>query len=238
MSIEEKVVLITGATSPIGSRLAEAFAAKGARLALCVRRVQEVDLIERSLQQKNIAALALPCDLRYEEDVVRMIHRVVRRFGRIDVVVNAASVYGPKLPIINYPVDPWRNILATNLTGSYLICREVLPWMERQGGGSIINLTGSSTAGARPSSGAYVVSTHAVEGLTRLLATEHRSAGIRVNCIDLGALIPESSHADGSEDWTAAFLWLASDESAAISGERICAEKFVKPAVVPAAQPN
>lgn len=229
LSLQGKVVLITGATSPIGRQLVDAFSSAGARLALCVRRVQDVDPLERSLLSREISYLAIPCDLRYEEDVVRMIHRIVRRFGRIDAVVNTASVCGPKLPIVNYPVDSWRNILATNLTGSYLVSREVLPWMDRQGSGSIIHVTSSLTESSRPEWGAYYVSTHAVEGLTRLLATEHRNSGVRVNCVDIGAPKPDGP-APTDPEWTQAFLWLASDESANISGQRINLAGFKVPA--------
>ncbi len=238
VSLKEKVVLITGATGPIGRRLVEVFASAGAQLAVSVRRPHEVDTMERALRPLDVSLMAVPCDLRYEEDVVRMIHRIVRRFGRIDVVVNAASVAGPKLPIVNYPVDPWRNILATNLTGSYLVCREVLPWMDRQGGGSIINVTSNLAGTGRPEWGAYFVSTHAIEGLTRLLASEHRSTGVRINCVDIGEPRSEGPLAADGADWAEAFLWLASDESASINGERICAGKFVKPAPGAMAQPN
>lgn len=233
--MKDKVVLLTGATSPIGRRLVETFADAGARLALCVRRVSEVDAMERPLLDRGASVMALPCDLRYEEDVVRTVHRVVRRFGSIDVVINAATVVGPKMALVDYPVDPWRNVLSTNVTGTYLICREVLPWMTRQGEGTIINVT-SSVGPGRPEWGAYFVASQALDGLTRLLATEYRNSGIRVNTIDIGPPQQLAQLGRSPEEWTQAFLWLASDQAASTTGQRIRAMDFVKPGE--AVQPN
>lgn len=227
MSIKGKVVLITGSSSPVGVRLAESFAESGAELALSVRRSADVDLLQRRFADRLTPPLILQCDLQFEEDIVRAIHRVVNRYGRIDVVVNAATVTGPRLPVVNYPVDPWRNVLATNLTGTYLVCREALPWMERQGGGSIINVTHSQGGQIKAQGGAFLVSTHALDGLTQLLATEHRGSGVRVNSIEFAGSPADAS--DDGEDWTQPFLWLASDEAANVTGQKIRALGFKVP---------
>ncbi len=158
-SLEDKVVLLTGATGPMGCALLDAFLDADAKLALCVRRMAHLPDLEQRLARRLEHTLIVPCDLRYEENVVRMIHRVVQRFGRIDVIVNAAYILGPLVPIMDYPVDPWRDVLATNLTGTYLVCREALPWMTRQGSGSIINVTTSLTGAVKPRWGVRIRST-------------------------------------------------------------------------------
>lgn len=235
-SLKNKVVIITGATSPIGQRLVAAFAETGARLALCVRRVSEVDSTERPLLDRGISAMALPCDLRYEEDVVRTVHRIVRRFGSIDTVVNAATVTGPRVALVDYPVDPWRNVLSTNVTGAYLICREVLPWMSRQGYGSIINVISSVAASGRSEWGAYFISSQALDGMTRMLAAEYKGSGIRINAVEIGTPAQLATLDRTPDSWTDAFLWLAGEQSATTTGQRLRASDFVRPAE--AVRPN
>lgn len=225
-SLEGKVVLITGSTGPMGHALVDAFLDSGAGLALCVRRMAHLPELEQKLRARDKHAMIVPCDLRYEENVVRLIHRVVQRYGRIDVIVNAALICGPRLAVIDYPIDPWRDVLATNLTGAYLVCREALPWMTRQGSGSIINVTSSLTSSTRSKWGAYLVSNHGIEGLTKLLAMELKDTRIRVNSVDIGLLTPDLKPSMPGTSWVNAFLWLASDESAGQTGERIRAADF------------
>jgi NAD(P)-dependent dehydrogenase (short-subunit alcohol dehydrogenase family) len=150
-------------------------------------------------------------------------------------LINAASIAGPRLAVVDYPVDPWRNVIATNVTGAYLVCREVLPWMTRQGSGSIINMTSHVAAPTKSIFGASLVASHGVEGLTQILASELRGSGVRVNTVEVSSHHFEPPdpldplHPIQSEpptDWTRAFLWLASDESALHSGERIRAAEF------------
>lgn len=227
-SIKGKVVLLTGATGPIGRALVDAFLDAGATLALCVRRMVHLPDLAQRLEEKQDSTMIIPCDLRFEENVVRMIHRIVQRHQRIDVVVNAACLHGPRLALMDYPADPWRDVIATNLTGPYLVCREVLPWMVRARAGSIINITSELTLSMRPNWAALGVSNFGVEGMTRLLATELKSAGIRVNTVDLGMPTSDAEPPALGEGWTDAFLWLASDESEGRTGERIDAAKFVR----------
>ena len=225
-TIKDKVVLITGSTGPMGLALVDAFLNAGAGLALCVRRMAHLPELEKRLRAQEKHAMIVPCDLRYEENVVRLIHRVVQRYGRIDVIINAALICGPRLAVIDYPADPWRDVIATNVTGAYLVCREALPWMTRQGSGSIINVTSSPTTSTRSKWGAYLVGNHAIEGLTKLLAVELKETGVRVNTVDIGLLTPELKPVMPGTDWTKAFLWLAGDESAGQNGERIQAADF------------
>jgi len=226
VSLHEKVVLITGATSPLGARLVDTFAHARAKLALCVRRVSDLATLQRDLDLRGIRALLSSCDLRHEEDVIRLVHRVVQRYGRIDVVINAANVTGPKQPLVDYPADPWRNVIDTNLTGAYLLCREVLPWMTRQGSGSIINVTSDLLEKSASEWGAYFVSNHSIEGLTKLLAAELEGSGVRANTITVG--LPDNADAatEPRDNWLDAFLWLAGDESNTTTGNRVAAATF------------
>jgi NAD(P)-dependent dehydrogenase (short-subunit alcohol dehydrogenase family) len=230
VSLTGKVALITGVTSPVGQRIAETFAAAGASLILFARRQSDCAALEARIQPAGATILTLPCDLRSEDEVIRMVHRSANKFGRIDILVNAAAIHGPRETIEDYPIDPWRNVLATNVTGPYLVCREVLPWMTRQGSGSIINVTSSLTTKARPQWGAYLVSNHAIEGLTQVLAAELKGTGVRVNTVDVGLPQSDGTVASPEDAWTSVFLWLASDDSTAHS-KRIIAADFALPTV-------
>lgn len=229
MSVRGKVVLITGATTAMGRRLVGLFLQEGASLALGVRRPAELMPLQSELATHQDQLMVVPCDVRDEDDVIRMVHRVTRRFGRIDVLINAAAIVGPKSPVVDYPIDPWRNVIATNLTGTYLLCREVLPWMTRQGCGSIINVTSSLASSVRPEWGAYLVSNHSIDGLTRLLAAELKGSGVRVNAVEVAVPTSTAGRADDGLGLQV-FLWLASDASAAKNGERIRAADFVRAA--------
>ncbi len=220
-TLDGRVVLITGATAPMGRELIDAFLGAGCKLALCVRRMAHLPELEQHLADYVSRTMIVPCDLRYEENVVRMIHRVVHRFGRLDVIVNAACILGPKLPMMDYPMDPWRDVVATNVTGVYLVCREALPWMVRQKSGSIINVTTSLTTNLKAQSGAYFISNCAIEGLTRLLAAELKGTGVRVNCVDIGTMTSEIRPAGNGNGWVKTFVWLASDEAGGHNGERV-----------------
>ncbi|MCB9857462.1 MAG: SDR family oxidoreductase [Phycisphaerales bacterium] len=224
-SISGKVVLLTGSTGAMGRHLVDAFLQAGARLALCVRRMANLPDLEIALANHIDDTAIIPCDLRYEENVVRLIHRVVHRFGRIDVIVNAAAITGPRELVMNYPADPWRDVIATNATAPYLVCREALPWMKRQNSGAIVNVTSSLTRDTKAKRGAYLVACHAVEGLTKLLACELKGTNIRVNTIDIGRMGDDVQPVASPQHWVPAFLWAASDECQQ-SGERISITDF------------
>lgn len=228
MSLQEKVVLITGATGPIGRALAESFLEVGAQVALCVRRRSDIPVVERDFPLYGDRLIAEPCDLRQEDEVIRLVHRVAHRAGRLDVVVNAANISGPRALVVDYPVEPWRNVLATNITGTYLVCREALPWMSRQGSGSIINVAQGLSTPIRAEWGAGVVSSHGIEALTRLLAAEVRGTGIRVNTVEVNMPLVGGRQRLPEGDWTQAFLWLAGEESADRNGERVRAAEFTR----------
>ena len=228
--LKDKVILMTGVTGKMGRRLAECFSAAGAKLALSVRRLEDVLPLEREFAESNIDAALFPCDLHYEDDVVRTVHRVAQRFRRIDAVVNCAAVVGPQLSLAEYPTEPWRNVISTNLTGTFLVCREVVPWMLRQGTGSIVNVTNHLAKTAKAEAGAHLVSMRGIEGLTQLLSEELRGSGVRANTVDVGTLHSATRTRDFEGDWPDAFVWLASDASRGVNGEQIRAAGFSRSA--------
>jgi len=229
MSLDGKVVLITGATGGLGRRLTQSLADDGAQLALASRTFRDLYAVETELLERNRKAVGFPCDVRYEDEAIRLVHRVVNRFGRIDCLINAAGVSGPRQSLVDYPLDPWREVIATNLTGGFLMCREVLPWMQRQKSGSIINVTSGVTSG-KAGWGAVVASRCGIEGMTRMLAAELRDSGIRVNMVDVGMPKSDKRAQECPPEVAAPFLWLAGDDSIQANGKRIVAAEFTAPA--------
>ncbi len=226
LSLAGKVVLITGATGAASHGRARAFLDQGAKPVLGVLRSAHILELERELANGETTPMVVPCNLRFEEDVVRLVHRVVHRLGRIDVVVNLATSTGPRLQLIDFPAGPWRDVIETNLTGTFLVCREVLPWMIRQGSGSIINATNCPNPAAQPESGVNLVGSRGIEALTRLLAAELKGTGVRANLLDTHSLRMDSSPDTDHTHWTESFVWLAGDASAEVCGECIRAIEF------------
>jgi NAD(P)-dependent dehydrogenase (short-subunit alcohol dehydrogenase family) len=140
------------------------------------------------------------------------------------------------VPIAEYPEDEWRKVLEANLTGPFLLTKAVIPYMPE--GGSIINVTSGVSIEGRPRWGAYSVSKFGLEGLTQILAAELEDRGIRANSVDPGGMRTEmraAAYPDEDpmtriipEENTDVFLYLASDESKDVTGERFKSQEFQK----------
>jgi NAD(P)-dependent dehydrogenase (short-subunit alcohol dehydrogenase family) len=229
-----KVVMITGASQGLGRALALACAQEGANLVLNSRNADSLDPVAQEAEGAGVEVLAIPGDVSRSTHVEMLVSAAVERFGRIDVLVNNAGLLGPRVPIEEYPEDEWRKVLEANLTGPFLLARAVVPHMPE--GGSIINVTSGVSIEGRPRWGAYSVSKFGVEGLTQILAAELEERGIRVNSVDPGGMRTEmraAAYPDEDpmtkitpEENTDVFLYLASDESKGVIGERFKAQEF------------
>jgi len=105
------------------------------------------------------------------------------RHGRIDILVNSAGIAGMTAPVVAYPVEEWQRIIAVNLTGTFLVCRAVLPTMVAQGYGRVVNIASIAGKEGNPNAGAYSASKAGVIALTKTLGKEHAGADIAVNCV-------------------------------------------------------
>jgi NADP-dependent 3-hydroxy acid dehydrogenase YdfG len=185
--------IITGASSGIGRATALALAARGARLILLARSedaLREVAEQARANGAQDVHHFV--CDVRDEKDVERAIAATLARFGRIDTLINSAglSLNGQ---VDGYKLDDWRTVLDTNLTGTFLTCRAVLPTMKRQNGGQIINISSGAGRNGIKEMAAYCAAKFGVIGFTESLALEVRQHNIRV-----AALLPGSVATDFS----------------------------------------
>ncbi len=238
MRLQGKVALITGASRGIGLAIARAYRQEGAAVALCARDAVALAAAAEALRAMGGEArvLAQPCDVTRPEEVEALIAAVEAAFGRLDVLVNNAAVLGPRVPIAEYPLEAWREVLEVNVTGVFLVTRAALPLMRRTGGGSIINLSSGVGRRGRARWGAYAVSKGAVEIFTQILAEELASEGIRVNAVNPGPTrtrmraqaYPEEDPLSlpTPEEITPIFVYLASDESQGITGQSLDARSF------------
>ncbi len=232
--LEGKVALVTGASQGLGRALALAYAKEGASLVLNSRGEEGVRPVVEEAENLGAEALALAADVSEGADVERMVGAAVERFGRVDVLVNNAGLLGPRVAIEEYPEDEWRRVIDANLTGPYLVSKAVIPHVPE--GGSIVNVVSGVSVEGRAEWGAYSVSKFGVEGLTQILAAELEGRGIRANAVDPGgmrtdmraAAYPEEDPATRitPEENTAVFLYLASDESKGVTGQRFKAQEF------------
>lgn len=232
--LRDKVVMITGASRGLGKALALAFAGEGANLVINSRNVDSLDPVAEEAGGAGGEVLAIPGDVSRSTHVEKLVEAAAERFGRIDVLVNNAGLLGPRVPIAEYPEDEWRKVLEANLTGPFLLSKAVIPYMPE--GGSIINVTSGVSIEGRAEWGAYSVSKFGVEGLTQILAAELEERGIRANSVDPGGMRTEmraAAYPDEDpmsritpEENTAVFLYLASDESRSVTGERFKAQEF------------
>lgn len=178
------VAVVTGAGSGIGQVVARALLGAGYRVALAGRRADALE----ATADGHADALVVPTDVGDEDSVAALFAAVLRRWGRVDLLVNNAGTFGPSGTVDEIDVAHWRAAVDTNLTGSFLCAREAFAAMRVQDpqGGRIVNNGSISAHVPRPGSAAYTATKHAITGLTRSLSLDGRPFGIACGQIDIG----------------------------------------------------
>ncbi|MCS7282003.1 MAG: SDR family oxidoreductase [Anaerolineae bacterium] len=187
-SLHGKVALITGASRGIGRAIALRLARAGAKVVVCSRKMENVAPVAEEIRAGGGEALAVEAHVGQREQVETMVARALETFGRIDIAVNNAATNPHFGPILTADEGQWDKILDTNVKGAFRVAKAVVPHMQAQGGGKIINI--ASVAGLRPSPamGVYSVSKAALIMLTQVLAVELAPANIQVNAIAPGVI--------------------------------------------------
>lgn len=233
----KQVVMITGASKGLGKELTLAFARQGDRLAICARGEEQLRLVKEEAEALGAEVLAVVADVSNPRDVERFVALTETTFGHIDVLINNASILGPSpMPLLlDYPEEDFINVLKVNTIGPFLVTRRVLPAMLQRGKGSVINTTSEAGNVGYAGWGAYGVSKFALEGLTETWADELTGTGVRVNMVDPGEMdtemhrlaVPDCDYelAD-PKDVVDVFLYLASDQSLDVHGQRLRAQDF------------
>ncbi|MGI8648860.1 MAG: SDR family NAD(P)-dependent oxidoreductase [Rubrobacter sp.] len=229
-----KVAGVTGASKGLGRALAFAFAMEGANVVVNSRSEESVGPVAKEIADAGGEVLAVAADVSKPEGAKRLADETAERFENIDVLVNNAGLLGSRVPIEQYPDDEWVAVMEANANGVFFVAKYAIPYLAE--GASIINLVSGASVGARPNWGAYSVSKFAVEGFTGNLALELEDRNIRVNAVDPGGMRTEmraSAYPDEDpqtkitpEENTAVFLYLASDDSRGVTGQRFKAQEF------------
>lgn len=240
--MNDKVALITGASSGIGRATAELFAAKGAKVAVAARRAEELAALVSEIESRGGKATAITTDVSKAGDAERMVEHVVDTFGRLDFAVNNAGIEGSLAPMVDLAEDDWDRVLDINLKGIFLSMKYEAKAMLAAGmGGAIVNVGSVNSFLGFPTGSAYVASKHAMVGLTTSVSAELAPHGIRVNIVCPGFVDTPMHHrarrllgddlydkvllpnvhlrrAGGPEEIARPIVFLCSDEASYITG--------------------
>ena len=182
------MAVVTGAGSGIGRAVAGRLAREGFLVALLGRRLEKLRAAADEIDPGGGEALCLAVDVGDAGSVAAAFAAVVERWGRVDLLFNNAGVFGPSERLPDYPLDGWREAVATNLDGAFYCAREAFRIMERQEprGGRIVNNGSISAQTPRPNAVGYTVTKHGITGLTKAISLEGRELDIACSQIDIG----------------------------------------------------
>ena len=236
--LEGKVALITGGSRGIGKAVAMAYAREEAKVFICARGVTELRKAAKEIRSDGGMVRWCAADLSKAREVKRLVRQILHDYGAIHILVNNASILGPRDPVVRYPLSAWNEVLKINLTALFLVTKEVLGVMMRQKEGSIINLSSGVGRVGKARWGAYAASKFGVEGFTQVLADEVKEWNIRVNAVNPGGTRTEmraQAYPDEEpltlpvpEDITGVFLYLAGAESRKVTGKSFDARDWLK----------
>ncbi len=185
-----KVALVTGANQGIGKGIAKAFAAEGARIAICARNAAKLDQTAAELRASGAEVLSQALDVTDEAAVNAWVKAAHDQFGRIDLLVNNAGAFdGGRLDQVS--LAAWNNVIGACLTGTFLCSRAVFSIMKDQGGGRIINIGSISAQRPREGGTPYAAAKFGVWGLTQATALDGRPFGISCSCLHPGNVLVE-----------------------------------------------
>ncbi|HZW88602.1 MAG TPA: SDR family NAD(P)-dependent oxidoreductase [Myxococcaceae bacterium] len=219
--LQDKVALVTGASSGIGEATALALARAGARVAIAARRRERLDGVAGRIADLRSESLVLEADLARPEEAESIVARTVDRWGRLDVLVNNAGVMLLS-PVDRARVEDWRRMLDLNLLGLMAATRAALPHMRRQKDGHVVNI--SSTAGrvANPDASVYAATKFGVGAFSEALRREVYQDNIRVTIVEPGAVatelrehVPDPDTRERIDTWARSLRQLQSEDVAA-----------------------
>jgi 3-oxoacyl-[acyl-carrier protein] reductase len=180
-SLRGKLALITGATQGIGLATARALAHEGCNLILCARNRTRLARVKSELSRESVRFTAVSCDVRDEKSVIAAFKTIRKQFPALDILINSAGIAHPFRPVADITAKEWNDVLATNLTGTFLVTRAALSLMSA--GASIVNVLSMSSKRAFANLAAYNASKFGALGFTNTLREELRQQRIRVMAV-------------------------------------------------------
>ena len=242
-----KVALVTGGTSGIGSATALAFAREGAKVVVSGRREKEGNEIVSLIKKNGGEGMFIKTDVSSEADVVALVAKTLSAYGRLDAAFNNAGIEGETgKQTHEQSVENYRAVMDINVLGVLLAMKHEVSAMLKNGGGAIVNNSSVGGLIGFPGAGVYVASKHAVIGLTKTAALEYATEGIRVNAVSPGGIetpmfdrftggIGTDAHRQVTamhpigrtgrpEEIAEAVLWLCSDKASFVTGQSLAVD--------------
>ena len=237
---QDKVAVVTGASSGMGQEFAKRLASEGANLVLASRHLATET--EQMIKDAGGKAISQSCDVTSADDIEGLADTVKSEFGRCDILINNAGIY-PFQPFAEMSFEDWRKILSVDLDSLFLTCKAFVPLMQQNNWGRIINISSNVCWTVAPNVTHYTTAKMGVIGFTRALATEVADAGITVNAVAPG-LVRTGTTEDGAqaemfdmvkqmqaihrteepEDVAGVVSFLASDDSRFMTGQTLLAD--------------
>lgn len=239
MKLENKVAIITGSTKGIGKAAAMIFIAEGAKVVVVGTNEERGHATVKEILAVGGDAFFQKTDVTNEASLDALVAATMDKYGRIDILINNAGVSGTTANMNDITNDEWNTVLSTNLTAPFLLSKKIIPIMEKQGAGAIVNVASMASTGAGRGGLAYTSAKHGLLGLTRQMSLDHGRNGVRINAVLPGPIATEmiarvlaipqhpvsmkikmspAGRAGESEEVGKAILFLASDDASFIHG--------------------
>ncbi|HEX5932692.1 MAG TPA: SDR family oxidoreductase [Pseudorhizobium sp.] len=202
--LENKIAIVTGASSGIGRAAARLFAAEGAAVVVNARRADDLQAVVGDIEAAGGRAFAVAGDVGEDETHARLIEAARDMFGGLDIAFNNAGAVGPFKPLADVTPREWNETLSVNLTGAFLGARRQIPAMLVRGGGSIIfTSTFVGTSVGIPNMGAYASAKAGLMGLVKGITADYGSRGIRANALLPGGVDTPAAGDRAQKEWAA-----------------------------------